>query len=114
MVNNNLKTTLFFEIVQELYGEDGGMMITIGQEPEPIHIPNALYERVETWDDFVEVVDILCDERTTEYAEIKEIGIDSVDEIFRLAERKVISMHNRKFPEKRVDTIKSCFGGLSW
>ena len=106
------KTTLFFDIVNKLYGENGGIMITIGEEPEPIHIPNAVYERVEEWDDFVEVVEILCDERTTEYAEVKEIGIDSADEIFRLAERKVIQMHNRKFPDKKVDSVKQCFGGF--
>lgn len=107
------KTTAFFEITNKLYGENGGLMLTIGHEPEPTHIPNALYERIETWDDLEEVVDILCDERTTEYADVKEIGIDSLDEVFRLAEHKVIQMHNRKFPDKKVDTIKSAFSGYS-
>ena len=40
-VNNNLKTTLFFDVADSLYGEDGGLLISVGEEPRAHHIPNA-------------------------------------------------------------------------
>jgi hypothetical protein len=106
------KTTMFFDITKKLYGEEGGLLITVGEEPRPDHIPNAYYEEAPTWDDLEEVIDILCEERNEDYSHIKEIGIDSIDEVYRLAEHKVIQMHNRKHPEKKVDSIKQCFGGF--
>ena len=33
------KTTLFFDVAHKLYGEEGGLLISVGEEPRPYHIP---------------------------------------------------------------------------
>ncbi|HDK7176539.1 TPA: AAA family ATPase [Clostridium botulinum] len=108
------KTTTVCEIGQKEFGMDGFLLLTIGQEPEPEHIGNLWNERVEDWDDLEDVIETLCEYKNEDYPDLKMIGIDSVDEIFRLAETKVIELHNKKVtnPTDKVDTIKKCFGGL--
>lgn len=106
------KTTTVTEIGVKKYGVDGYLLLTVGQEPQPEHIGNIYNERVVDWDDLEEVIDTICEYRDEDYPNLRIVGIDSVDEVFRLAERKVIEMHNRKYPDKRTDTIKSAFGGF--
>lgn len=108
------KTTTVCEIGQKEFGIDGFLLLTIGQEPEPEHLGNLWNERVEDWDDLDDVIDTLCKYKNEDYPNLKMIGIDSVDEIFRLAEAKVTELHNKKVtnPTDKVDTIKKCFGGF--
>ncbi|HDK7194909.1 TPA: AAA family ATPase [Clostridium botulinum] len=108
------KTTTVCEIGQKEFGIDGFLLLTIGQEPEPEHIGNLWNERAEDWDDLDDIIDTLCEYKKEDYPNLKMIGIDSVDEIFRLAESKVIDLHNKKVtnPTDKVDTIKKCFGGF--
>lgn len=105
------KTTTVSEIAKKKYGTEGYILITVGQEPQPEHIGGIYNERAVDWDDLEEIIETICDYRDEDYPELRIVGIDSVDEVFRLAERKVIELHNRKYPDKKTDTIKSAFGG---
>lgn len=107
------KTTTVCEIGQKEYGTDGFLLLTIGQEPEPEHIGNLWNERAKDWDDLEEIIDTICEYKSEDYPNLRMIGVDSVDEVFRLAEQKVISLHNQKVsnPTDRISTIKSAFGG---
>jgi hypothetical protein len=107
------KTTTVCEIGQKEYGRDGFLLLTIGQEPEPEHIGNLWNERAVDWDDLEEIIDTLCENKQEDYPKLRMVGIDSVDEVFRLAESKVIELHNKKVASAsdKVDTIKKCFGG---
>lgn len=108
------KTTTVCEIGVKKYGVEGFLLLTIGQEPEPEHIGNIMNERAADWDDLEDIIETICEYKNEDYPSLKMVGIDSVDEIFRLAENKVIELHNKKVdtPAKRTDTIKSCFGGF--
>lgn len=108
------KTTTVSEIGVRKYGVDGYLLLTVGQEPEPEHIGNIMNERAVDWDDLEEIIETICEYKNEDYPSLRMIGIDSVDEVFRLAEAKVIELHNKKVdsPAKRVDTVKKCFGGF--
>ena len=107
------KTTLAYEVGKTLYGEDGVMILTIGQEPEPKHLGNILSDRAKTWSDVSEMVDDLVDYRNEDYKDLKLIAIDTVDEVFRLAEQEVLDMFNSTVVvDKRVKSIKQAFGGF--
>ena len=94
------KTTLFYDVTTKLYGEDGGLMINIGNEPAPHHIPNANYLE-------------LCKGRNGAYSHIKVIGFDTLDTIYDLAEEYVIEEYNDTVDvNKQVSTIKSAYGGF--
>lgn len=108
------KTTTVAEIGQKEFGSDGFLLLTIGREPKPNHIGGLWNEVVKDWDDLEEIIEILCDNDDGEYNNLRMVGIDSVDEIFRLAEEKVIELHNKKVtnPSDKIDTIKRAFGGF--
>lgn len=108
------KTTTVCEIGQKEFGVNGFLLLTIGKEPEPVHIGNLWNEIANDWDDLEEIIDTICKYKNEDYPELKMIGYDSVDEIFRLAESKVIELHNKKVtnPTDKIDTIKSAFGGF--
>jgi len=64
------------------------------QEPEPKHLGDVLCDRAKTWSDLAEMIDDLVDYRTVDYKNLKLIAIDTVDEVFRLAEAEVLEMFN--------------------
>lgn len=107
------KTTLFYDVTTKLYGEDGGLMINIGNEPAPHHIPNANYLQAQTFQDLIDYVDELCKGRNGAYSHIKVIGFDTLDTVYDLAEEYVIEEYNDTVDvNKQVSTIKSAYGGF--
>lgn len=105
------KTTTVSEIAVKKYGVEGYLLLTIGAEPMPEHIGNIYNERVADWSDLEDAIESICEYKNEDYPELRVVGIDSIDEVFRLAENEVILRHNRKHQDKRTDTIKSAFGG---
>ena len=106
------KTTLFYQVTTKLYGEDGGLMINVGNEPQPNHIVNANYLQADTFKDIVEFVDELCKGRNGAYSHIKVVGFDTLDTIYDLAEDYVLEEYNNSVDGgKEVNTIKSAYGG---
>ena len=106
------KTTLFYQVTTKLYGEDGGLMINVGNEPQPNHIVNANYLQADTFKDIVEFVDELCKGRNGSYSHIKVVGFDTLDTVYDLAEDYVLEEYNNSVDGgKEVNTIKSAYGG---
>ena len=106
------KTTLFYQVTTKLYGEDGGLMINVGNEPQPNHIVNANYLQADTFKDIVEFVNELCKGRNGAYSHIKVVGFDTLDTIYDLAEDYVLEEYNNSVDGgKEVNTIKSAYGG---
>lgn len=108
------KTTLAYEVGRTLYGaEEGFFMMTIGEEPEPNHLNGLWYELCPNWDTVEEIIDELVDNRNTEYKNLKLIAVDSMTELFRLAENHVVKEYNDKQKDinKRVKSIKQAHGG---
>ena len=92
---------------------EGTFIITCGREPEPTHIPNSpFYEHAKT---FKEVMDIVKELTTNkaEYPNTKFIAIDSIDEIFRIAEDYVIAEWNNICKiDERAKSISQAYKGF--
>lgn len=124
------KTTLIKEVCQKLAGDDGYMFLEIDKEHGADAIEGIKYEDVVSWDEpdrdidpdtgeeivngvgFMEVVEDIIENKVSDYPKLKVIVIDTYDQIIPLAEQKVVSMWNKKNPDKRVDTINAAFGGF--
>ena len=112
LVNNNLKTTLAYEIGRK-YGRNAMLILEIGQENGVEHLYDAYVDEVKTWQDLTDVIDDIVEYRDTDYPHLKFICIDSTDELFRLAEQEVVRLHNKECqPDKRTKSINSAFGGF--
>lgn len=107
------KTTLAYEVGKKLYGEDGVLILTVGQEPEPDHLGGVLADKAKDWLEFDEIIGELVEYRNSDYKDLRIIALDTVDEIFRLAEEEIVSTFNATVDvNKRVKSIKQAFGGF--
>jgi hypothetical protein len=108
------KTTTVCEIGVKKFGTDGFLLLTLGAEPEPDHIGNVWNDVIDTWDKLEEDTDDICNNKDTDdYKNLKMVGMDSIGELFRLAEAKVIEEYNLSVkPAERVKTINGAYGGF--
>ena len=106
------KTTTAVEIGQKLYGEDGVLLLTIGEEPKPEHMGNVLNEVAKDWEDFAAILKLLIKYKKEDYPELRMVAMDTTNEIFRLAEDYIVSKYNNENPTKKVASIKAAYGGF--
>lgn len=106
------KTTISKEICEKLVGEDGYISFDIGNEQGSDAIEGIVAEKIEDWAKLVEVVDDIIDNKETDYPNLKVVVWDTFDELILLAEAEVIRIHNKKNPDKRVDSIAQALGGF--
>lgn len=116
------KTTIIKEYCEKLAGEDGYIFLELGKEDGADAIAGINYINCPDWDsDFDEntnsigfstIIDDIVDNKSTDWSDLKVVVIDTYDELFAIAEPKVIAMHNKENPNKRVKTIKAAFGGF--
>lgn len=107
------KSTIMKEICEKLAGEDGYLALDVGKEDGHDAIAGIVSERIEDWAKFVDVTDDIIENKTTDYKDLQVVIIDTYDQLFDLAEKEVIRLHNRKNPDKpKIDTINSAFGGF--
>lgn len=107
------KSTIIKEICEKLAGEDGYLALDVGKEDGHDAIAGIVSERIEDWAKFVEVTDDIIDNKTKDYKDLQVVIIDTYDQLFDLAEKEVIRLHNKRNPEKpKIDTINSAFGGF--
>lgn len=107
------KSTIMKEICEKLAGEEGYLALDVGKEDGHDAIAGIVSERIEDWAKFIEVTDDIIDNKTTDYKDLQVIIIDTYDQLFDLAEKEVIRLHNKRNPDKpKIDTINSAFGGF--
>ena len=106
------KTTLIKNVCEELVGEDGYLMLDIGKESGHDCINGIISETIPDWDTLDEVLDDIIENRTTDYADLKVVVFDTLDELFVLGEQETIDRWNRKNPDKRAESINSVNGGF--
>lgn len=111
------KTTLFDGLVKLYTGKpEGGLLISCGDEGGFEAIDNIQVEEALTWDKependednrgFVQIVDDLVLNKH-DY-EIKLVGVDTLDELYRIATEQVYREHRRKygqFPKSLNDAL---------
>lgn len=106
------KTTIMKEIAEKLVGEDGYLFLEMYRENGAKYIEDIVYEDVPDWDTFVEIIDDIVDNRTTDYAELKVVFLDTLDNALQLAEQESIRLWNKENPQKRTTAINAAWGGF--
>ena len=106
------KTTLMKEVCEKLVGEDGYIHFDIGREDGASAINGIVSEKIESWSKLKEVTEDIIENKAEDYPDLQVVIWDTLDELINLAEKETIRLHNRKNPDKRIDTINSAFGGF--
>ena len=106
------KTTLMKQVAEKLVGEDGYLFLEMYHEGGAKYIENITYEDVEDWSKFVDIIDDIVDNRTTDYKDLKVVFIDTYDNAIQLAEQESLRLWNKANPDKRTDSINASWGGF--
>lgn len=116
------KTTIIKEYCEKLAGPDGYMFLEAGKEDGQDAIEGINYITCDEWDGdydetlntmgFATFIDDVVENKAADWPDLKVVVIDTLDELFSIAEPEVIRMHNKENPNKRVKSIKAAFGGF--
>ena len=104
------KTTIMKEIAERLVG-DNYIFLEMYRENGAKYIEDIIYEDVPDWETFVEIIDDIVDNRTTDYADLKVVFLDTLDNALQLAEQESIRLWNKENPAKRTTAINAAWGG---
>lgn len=106
------KTTLAKEVCEKLVGDDGYLHFDLGKEDGAAAIEGIVTEKIEDWAKLKEVVEDIVDNKESDYPNLQVCILDTLDELICLAEAEVVRLHNKKNPDKRVDSVAAAFGGF--
>ena len=84
------KTPIMKEVAEKLVGEDGYLFLEMYRENGAKYIEDIVYEDVPDWDTFVEIIDDIVDNRTTDYADLKVVFLDTLDNVIHIIIIKII------------------------
>lgn len=116
------KTTIIKEYCEKLAGPEGYIFLETGREDGQDAINGINYITCDEWDGdydenlnsmgFATFIDDVVENKASDWPDLKVVVIDTLDELFSIAEPEVIRMHNKENPNKRVKSIKAAFGGF--
>lgn len=106
------KTSLLFQVAEKLVGEDGYIFAELFRERGADAIEGIVAENLPTWDDWVEFVDDIVDNKTEDYPDLRVIFVDTYDQYILMAEEEAIRLWNKDNPDKRAKTLNQSWGGF--
>lgn len=111
------KSTLFRNIILEKYGDPTrGLLISVGSEGADTMLDEVNSTTVDSWGEFVELVDWLIETKGKEH-NIEIVSIDTIDELVKLAEQQALVVSYKESREAgrpmKVKSLNSAFGGYS-
>ena len=104
------KTTIMKEVAEKLVG-DNYIFLEMYRENGAKYIEDIIYEDVPDWETFVEIIDDIVYNRTTDYVDLKVVFLDTLDNALQLAEQESIRLWNKENPSKRTTAINAAWGG---
>ena len=106
------KTSLLYQVAEKLVGEDGYIFAELFRERGADAIEGIVAENIPTWDEWVEFVDDIVENKTTDYADLRVVFGDTYDQMILMAQQEALSMWNRKNPDKRADSLNGSWNGF--
>lgn len=106
------KTSLLYQVAEKLVGEDGYIFAELFRERGADAIEGIVAENIPTWDDWVEFVDDIVDNKTTDYADLRVVFADTYDQYILMAEDEALRLWNKKNPDKRADSLNQSWNGF--
>ena len=104
------KTTLLYNVAEKLVGEDGYIFAELFRERGADAIEGIVAENITTWDDWVEFVDDIVDNKTVDYPDLRVVFVDTYDQYIMMAVSEAIRLWNKKNPEKRAESLNQAWG----
>ena len=106
------KTSLLYQVAEKLVGEDGYIFAELFRERGADAIEGIVAENIPTWDEWVEFVDDIVDNKTTDYADLRVVFGDTYDQMILMAQQEALALWNRKNPDKRADSLNGSWNGF--
>lgn len=106
------KTSLLYQVAEKLVGEDGYIFAELFRERGADAIEGIVAENLPTWEDWVEFVDDIVDNKTTDYADLRVVFVDTYDQYILMAIDEAIRLWNKDNPDKRAKTLNQSWGGF--
>ena len=110
------KTTLMYNVCSKLVGDDGYILLNIGKEDGVKCIEGIVYEDVPNYKAWNEITKDIIDNKKTDYPNLKIIVIDTLDQLFEIAEPEVIRKWNNDNATKKdftpAKTLNQACGGF--
>lgn len=106
------KTSLLFQVAEKLVGEDGYIFAELFRERGADAIEGIVAENLPTWDEWVEFVDDIVENKTEDYPDLRVVFVDTYDQYISMAEEEAIRLWNKDNPEKRAKTLNQSWGGF--
>lgn len=103
------KTTLAYEVCSKLV-PDQYVIFNCGREDGIKALNDAIYYDAPTWDDLEDAIDEIEENRTTDYKDLKVVVLDTIDEIFNMAENEIIRRSCKD--GKPCTTINAAYSGF--
>ena len=108
------KTSTLIEVADKLVGEDGYILLSLGKEDAVDAISGAVYEEVPDWKTFMAITNDIIKNKKTDYADLRVLIYDTIDQLFEIAEDHVVALHNAEAPmDKKTTSINGAMGGLN-
>ena len=111
------KTTLMYETCEKLFGPDGYVIADMGDEDGTAAINDIAAEQIPTWKRFKEMVDDIIKNKSTDYADLKVVILDTLDATFEKAEEFVVKSWNQENigqqgfkPATSINSVDGGFG----
>lgn len=106
------KTSLLYQVAEKLVGEDGYIFTELFREKGADAIEGIVAENIPTWDDWTEFVDDIVDNKTTDYADLRVVFVDTYDQYILMAIDEAIRLWNKDNPDKKAKTLNQSWGGF--
>lgn len=106
------KTSLLYHVAEKEVGEDGYIFAEMHREHGADAIEGIIAENIATWDNWIEFVDDITENKSTDYKDLRVVFIDTYDQYIDLAEKEAIRLWNKKNPDKRTDSLKATWGSF--
>lgn len=106
------KTTTAMKVCEMLAGENGYLHFDIGREEGRLAIQGIVSEPIENYEKLEEVVDDICENKVSDYPDLKVVIWDTLDELILLCEAESVRLYNKKNPDKRASTCNEAWGGF--
>ena len=111
------KTTLMYQVCEKEFGPEGYIILDMGTEDGVSAIEGAVAEPVPTWKKMKEVVDDIVKNKTSDYADLKVVILDTLDAAFEIAEEYTIKLWNQENmgvqgfkPATSINSVEGGFG----
>lgn len=118
------KSSTMFNVAEKLAGEEGYLMLEIGNEHgtsalsgvNTIDVPayDAEYDEASNSIGLITLVDDICENKSTDWEDLRLLIVDTLDQLMPVLEQEVIRMDNRerrKEGKPAIDSIAKAMGG---